>query len=166
MAQLNFSTDGIDTTNTYEALPQGEYTVVVTDSDMKTTQAGTGRYLSLTFEVQAPEQFRGRKLWDNLNLENPSAKAVEIAQRQMAQLCLACGLQGVSDSEQLHNIPVIAIVKVDKTDSTRNQIKGYKSAGKPLQAAPTAPAATQPAAPSHATQAPAMDAPPWMTQQQ
>jgi hypothetical protein len=168
MATLQFSAQGIDTSNNFDALPAGEYTVVVTESDMKTTQSGTGRYLSLTFEVQAPESFRGRRLWDNLNLENPSAKAVEIAQRQLAQLCVACGLQGITDSEQLHNVPVVAIVKVDRSDSTRNQIKGYKAAGQALQTVPTTPAPAAAPAPQQA--APqgeaAMSQPPWMAAQQ
>jgi hypothetical protein len=94
MAQMNFSTQGIDTTSTYEALPPGEYTVVVSDSQMKQTASGTGHYLALTLQVQGPEQHRGRMLWDNLNISNPSAKAVEIAQRQLAQLVKACGLRG------------------------------------------------------------------------
>jgi len=127
MAQLQFSTQGIDTTNNFEALPPGEYTVMVVYIEMNTSMSGSGRYLALTFDVQAPENFRGRKLWDNLNLENQSAKAVEIAQRQFAQLVQACGLDAITDTEQLHNVPVVAIVKIDKNDATRNQIKGYKT---------------------------------------
>jgi hypothetical protein len=175
MAQMNFSTQGIDTRNTYEALPPGEYTVVVSDSQMKQTASGTGHYLALTLQVQGPEQHRGRMLWDNLNISNPSAKAVEIAQRQLAQLVKACGYEGISDSEQLHNIPVVAIVKVDRSDTTRNVVKGYKSAGQPhLQAVPSTPQPQQtnapeqnPAPPQPATQPqqPAMAAPPWLNQQ-
>jgi hypothetical protein len=183
MTQFAFSTQGIDTENRFEALPPGEYTVMVTNSEIKTTQAGTGRYISLEFEVQAPEAFRGRKLWDNMNIENPSAKAVEIAQRQLAQLVQSCGLQEIQDTTQLHHTPVIALVKIDKGDNTRNQIKGYKATGSSAAAHPAPvggsqaqPSSPQPpiqhsAPPSHVA-APPQGAPvqqqrppmPWMNQ--
>lgn len=169
MTQFAFSTQGIDTENRFEALPPGEYTVMVTESEIKTTQSGAGRYISLAFEVQAPDAFRGRKLWDNMNIENPSIKAVEIAKRQLAQLVKACGMEDIQDTTQLHHIPVIAIVKIDKGDNTRNQIKGYKAAGgqpmqQPMQAAAPAPApAPQPVAPAPAAQQ-AQSTPPWMNQ--
>jgi hypothetical protein len=170
MTQFAFSTHGIDTENRFEALPPGEYTVMVTDSAIKTTQAGTGRYISLEFDVQAPDAFRGRKLWDNMNIENPSAEAVEIAKRQLAQLVQSCGLQEIQDTTQLHHIPVVAIVKVDRKDATRNQIKGYKAAGgQPApqpQAAPMQQAAAPAAQPVPPQGAPVQQqaTPPWMNQ--
>ena len=128
---MTFDSTQVDTTNQFDAMPAGQYLVMVSDSEIKQTKSGTGQYLSLTLEVQEPEQFRGRKLFDNLNLWNSNQTAVEIAQRQLAQLVQGCGLSAIGDSEELHFKSAIAIVKIEKSDQygDRNTIKGYKAAG-------------------------------------
>lgn len=183
MAQLQFSTAGINTENQYDALPPGEYEVIVTESDLRENSKGTGHFLAITLDVQAPEQYRGRKLWNNITVSHQSAKAQEIGKQQLAQLVKACGFETISDSEQMHGIPVIATVKKQKDDPTRNDVKGYKAraGAAPMQAVPQqpavaaqqtaqqAPAPQQPApqqapAPHPAPVQPAMAAPPWMNQ--
>lgn len=152
MASLNFDASGIDTTNQYDAIPAGDYEAMVTDSTMKSTKDGSGQYLELTLEIQTG-QFQGRRMWDRLNLQNRNAKAVEIAQRQLAQLCHATGVLQVQDSQQLHNRPIVmkVAVKNDPERGPSNEIKGYKAKGAmqpqaqafqaPRTAAPMAPAA-------------------------
>jgi len=179
MAQLQFSTDGINTESQYDALPPGEYEVIVSESDLRENSKGTGHFLAITHEVQAPEQYRGRKLWNNITVNHQSAKAQEIGKQQLAQLVKSCGFQAISDSEQIHGIPVVAIVKIQKDDATRNDVKGYKpkAGAQPMQAVPAqqpappvqqapqqpVPAQQQPA-PAAAPAQPAMAAPPWMNQ--
>lgn len=158
MAQLGimFDANQVDPTDTFEALPAGEYPVVITESDMKPTKNGHGEYLQLTLEV-IDGKFKGRKIWDRLNLKNANNTAVEIAQRQLSSLCHATKVMNVSDSSQLHNIPVVARVgykpPANGYDGT-NEVKGYKAmAGAP------APAAANQAASAPAQ--PAASAPPW-----
>ena len=148
MAQLNFSAEGIDIRSNYEAIPAGDYESMVTASEMKSTKDGTGQYLELTVEIQSG-QFQGRRLFDRLNLSNRNAKAVEIAQKQLAQLCHATGVLQVQDSQQLHNRPIVMKVAVrnDPERGPSNEIKGYKAKGAAQQAAPfQAPRAAAPAA--------------------
>jgi hypothetical protein len=130
MASLNFNAEGIDTTNTFDAIPAGDYEAMVTHSEMRKTKDMTGEYLELTLEIQAG-QYQGRKLWDRLNLANQNPKAVEIAQKQLAQLCHATGVMQVKNSEQLHNKPVIMKVaaKNDPQRGMQNEVKGYKARG-------------------------------------
>jgi hypothetical protein len=140
---LNFDATGVDITNHFDALPAGEYVVIITDSVKRATKAGDGEYLELTLEVQG-DHFRGRKLWDRLNLWNPSAKAVEIAQRQLAQIAHAVGVLQVPTAEVLHHKPLVAIVRVrDGQNGPQNEVKGYKGLGQ----APVAQAASNPVAP-------------------
>jgi len=167
MAQLNFDSTGIDTTNQFDAIPAGDYEGMVTASEMKPTKDGQGHYLELTIEIQSG-QYQGRRLWDRLNLANRNAKAVEIAQKQLAQLCHATGILQVANSEQLHHRPGVSKVSA-KNDEQRgmvNEVKGYKAkavgaAQQPAFVAPRVqPAALQPAAP--AAPAPRAAAPlPW-----
>ena len=143
-----FDATNIDTSSQFDAIPAGDYEAMVTGSAMKSTRDGTGQYLELTVEIQSG-QFQGRRLWDRLNLQNRNPKAVEIAQKQLAQLCHAINVLQVQSPEQLHNRPFIVKVtaKNDPERGMTNEIKGYKAKGAAQQAAPfQAPRAAAPAA--------------------
>lgn len=86
----------------YEELPNGVYQLEIEASEVAPTKAGTGTILKTTNSVVAPEEFKGRKLFNSYNLENPNPQAQEIGQRQFASLCRAIGVQSVEDSEDLH----------------------------------------------------------------
>jgi hypothetical protein len=86
--------------------------VVIKESDVKETKRGDGQYLKLTFEIIEGD-YAGRRIWSNLNLVNPNEKAVEIAQRELAGICKACGFSETpEDSMELHGIPMEATVKI------------------------------------------------------
>lgn len=125
--RMNFDATQVDPTNQFDVIPAGEYEVMITESERKFTKSGDGAYLQLTLEIQSGE-FQGRKLFDRLNLENSNRTAVDIAQRQLSQICHAVGVMQVSDSEQLHYKPMIAKVKVrpprGEYDAS-NEIGGY-----------------------------------------
>lgn len=135
-----------------DVLPAGEYEACVVASEMKVTNAGTGKYLKLELQILNGE-YQNRKLWDNLNLINPSAKAQEIARGTLSALCRAIGVLTPKDSSELHNKPFRVKVKVDKTEEfgEQNRITAYKPRdnGGPLFAAP-APVAPAPAMPDKA----------------
>lgn len=157
MAQLGqtFDASTVDPSPRFDPIPAGEYTVTVTSSEMKRTKDGAGQYIELALEIQGGE-FAGRRLFDRLNLWNSNRQAVEIAQRQLSQICHAVGVLQVTDSEQLHHKPCTAMVSVKKAEgnySASNDIKGYKPAAgafaparapfqPPAQATPAAAAAT------------------------
>lgn len=86
----------------YAELPNGIYKMEVEASDVAATKDGRGTILKTTNNVLEPEEFKGRKLFNNYNLENPNAQAQEIGQRQFASLCRAIGVNSVEDSEELH----------------------------------------------------------------
>ena len=154
MASLNFKASNVELTKrSYDALPEGEYEMIVTKSDTKPTKAGNGHYLELEMQIIAG-QFSGRRHWERLNLDNPSQQTVKIAQEQLARLCMAMGLDEIQDSEELHDRAFIATLGIDKKDATRNMVWDYK----PAEGAAPAPAtAAKPAAAA----APAKSARPW-----
>lgn len=131
MAGLNFNAQDVAPQQAFENLAPGWYTVKMVESEMKPTSAGTGSYLECTFEVLAPAQFAGRKLWDRLNLNNPNEKAVEIAYQTLSAMCHATGVMQVQDSQQLHNLPMDAKVGLSKATEQypepRNELKGYRA---------------------------------------
>jgi hypothetical protein len=144
----------------FTPLPSGEYPVMVTDSDVKPTKAGNGHYLELTLQV-IDGPMKGRLAWSRLNIDNPSAKAVEIANRELKSICEAIGhTDQVTDSAVLHNRPMIARIEYVKADGVKtqkdgNEVKAYKKIEGfvPGPAANTAPAA--PSAPASTAGAPA-----------
>lgn len=100
----------------------------ISASDMKDTKSGNGRYLELEFTVLEGE-FKGRKLWARLNLENPNATTVQIARAELSAICRAVGVMQPRDSMELHNLPLEIHVRCKKrtdVDEIVNEIKGYE----------------------------------------
>lgn len=88
----------------------------VVASELKETKAGNGLILKLTQEIlKGPHA--NRKVFSNLNVQNPNETAERISKLALAALLIAVGLQSVRDSEELHFKPFRAKVgiQVDKT---------------------------------------------------
>ena len=117
--------------NPFGTLPAGWYEAAITKSEMKATNDGTGKYLSLTFKVTEGDKV-GRMLFANLNLVNKSDVAVKIARSDLKKICAACGIQGdLEDSVDLHNIPMKVLVSVKPANANwpeKNELKDFKDA--------------------------------------
>lgn len=53
-----------------------------------TNKPGTGEYLQLEFEIIEGE-YRNRKVWTRLNINNPNPDAVRMAQADLSAICHA-----------------------------------------------------------------------------
>ncbi len=146
MADLNgFNANEVEPTASFEPIPAGKYPAVITDSQMKETKSGNGSYLQLAFQIIAGRH-KNRMLWARLNLDNPNATAVKIAQGELSAICRAVGVMAPRDSVELHNLPLLITVGLKKRDDTGemvNEIKGYArkeaATGQPQQAADNTP---------------------------
>lgn len=174
MAELGMDFDAtqVDPSAPREVLPAGDYVAHIIASEMKGNSLQTGSFLSLTYEILGGDHER-RQFFNNLNLFNPNAKAVEIAQRDLSAICHATNQLRVNDSAQLHFKPMLVKLKVrpagpDKNGVMRdaqNEVGGHspvngagaapRPSSTPQTARPATPAATTQAAP--AGKAP----PPW-----
>lgn len=156
LSNLNFNANDVEPNDGFEPLPAGAYTAVICESEWKETKGGTGRMLVLTFEV-IDGDYKNRKVWARLNLENPSAQAVEIARGQLSAICRAVGVPAPGDSTELHDRPLVLKVALRKREDTgemTNEVKGYS----PVAA--KQPASNGTATPQKPTQQPATT-PPW-----
>tara|TARA_R110000824_G_scaffold118020_1_gene270158 strand:- start:716 stop:1216 length:501 start_codon:yes stop_codon:yes gene_type:complete len=147
MASLVFSAASVEIEErpSRQPVPNGNYVALITDSEIKTTKRGDGRYLQLVWEITKGEH-KGRMIWDRLNVENPNPTAVKIAQQDLAAICTAMGKGGIDDSDELHYKEITIAVQVSPASNghdASNEIKGYSA---PAGAAPVAPAAPAPAA--------------------
>ena len=159
MAIINFNANDVEPSKAFDPIPAGKYIAVITDSEMKETRAGTGRYLQLEFEITDGE-YAGRKLWSRLNIENQNAEAVRLARADLSAICRAVNVLTPSDSIDLHNLPLVIKVHCRKDKNTgeiTNDIRGYESKAnykpEPKQA---------PATPTNAQTARIPSKPPWM----
>jgi hypothetical protein len=160
-AFLGFNAEGVDTRDEYAPIPAGTYNVIISDSEVKQTKKGDGSYLKLTLEVQQGEH-QGRKIFHNVTMQNPDPTAVNIGQKHLAQICHAVGVLQVNDSAELHNRPLLAVIKIRKGNGEygdSNEVKRYEAAQMGAAPAFQAPSQARPAQPS----APAAAAP-WAAQ--
>lgn len=131
MAQLPdvFNAKDSEKMGGFEPIPAAWYLAEVTKSEMKPTNAKTGHYLTCQLKVLEGE-YKGRYLFNLMNLDNPNETAVEIAQKELASMCEACGLDEIEDSTELHGIPM-AVRVVIKAGSggypPKNEIRAYKA---------------------------------------
>jgi hypothetical protein len=141
MSNLNgFDADAVEPVErNYDPIPAGKYLAIIRDSQEKTSKQQHA-YLSLEFEV-LEGQYRGRKVWANLNLNHPDPEVVKFARAELADICKAVGVLKPADSVQLHNLPLVITVKVmprKDNGELQNRIRGYarkeSAAGQPQQA--------------------------------
>lgn len=157
MDLTGFDASRVEPNAVMEALPAGWYMAVFTASEEKPTKAQTGSYLQLQAEIIEGE-YRGRKLFERINLNNPNQTAVEIAQRTLSAICHAVGVMTPRQSSDLHDRPFMVKIAVKPADGQygpSNEIKGYEA----VKSGGGAPAQSQGAATQAASSGGAT--PPW-----
>lgn len=131
MAQLGtkFDATTVDTTQgDYSTLPLGTYRLEVSASDVTATKSGTGTILKLTYDVLEPEEYKGRRIFANINIQNPNPTAQEIGQRELGSLCRAIDISSIENSDELHFIGFTAKVGLEKKQEgyeQRNKITRF-----------------------------------------
>lgn len=157
MAQFNFDASTVAPQASTGPVPAGTYLAQIIESDVKPLNSGNGTGLKLTFEI-IDGQHKGRKIWENLNIQHNSEETQRIAQSQLSALCHAVNVIKLQDTAALHHKPVtIKVVVREAKDGYQasNNIKGYEASNgvRPpafVQQAEEAQAASKPAAPAWA----------------
>ena len=175
MAQLiqAFNAQQYDPTQGGGSLPVGRHPVIIESSEVKANKANDGGYLQLNVKlIDGPQT--GTTGAYRLNLYHSNPQTAEIAHRQLSAICHCVGVFNVQDSAQLHNIPFIIEVGLQKGEEAAQ--KGYTEVkkvfdingnepGKAGQGAPAAQPQQQPAQGGFGQQQPAAqpqgNAPAW-----
>ncbi len=141
LAGYNFNAEEVEPSSSFDPIPAGWYTAIISASEMKATRDGYGEYLSLTLQV-IEGQYENRLVFARLNLKNANDKAVDIARKDLAAICRAVGVMSPQASEELHDKPLMIKVKVRPASGeyeASNDIGGYKAVeGQDLTPAPKA----------------------------
>ena len=156
MAQLiqAFNAQQYDPTQGGGSLPVGRHPVIIESSEVKANKANDGGYLQLNVKLIDGPQTGATGAY-RLNLYHSNPQTAEIAHRQLSAICHCVGVFNVQDSSQLHNIPFIIEVGLQKGEEAAQ--KGYTEVkkvfdingnepGKAGQGAPAAQPQQQPAA--------------------
>lgn len=128
MAELNYKVDTEAPETSIEPVPAGTYPVVIEASEYVSNKQGTGNILKLTYQIiDGPK--KGFKVFENLNLENQSQQAEQIARKALNSIGMAVGILHIQDTEELHNIPLYIDVSVkdDPKYGLQNNVKKHIS---------------------------------------
>ena len=142
----------------FQPLPVGSYRAEFVASEIKATKSGSGQYIEFQGALLDGEH-QGRRFWDRINLWNDNQQAVQIARRTFADMCEACGKGAIEDTDELHQIPFVLKVRMQKNKVTgeMQNAYGYAPDGEP-QVSARAPAPSK-TAPSKTASAPAQATP-------
>ncbi|MBO9717483.1 MAG: DUF669 domain-containing protein [Pseudoxanthomonas sp.] len=174
MANLSGAYDpNAEASQDFAPIPTGDYLAQIVDSDMKPTRNNDGHYLELVHEI-IDGPLAKRKLWHNINLDNPNADAVRIGNEQFASVREATGVPNPIDSHELHYRPVVIRVEFQpadppdwkpaatgrkkRRDRDQSVIKSWK---KPEGASASGNAAAASSAPAAIAASPSDSTPPW-----
>lgn len=118
----------------FDPIPKGDYSVIAIGSQMKDNKKKTGTYMEMQFQV-LDGQYQNRRFfkrfnWTTTKTDDGAKKGVQIGKGQFSELCRAVGIITPKDSAELHNIPVIARIKIEKGNDEfpddKNEIYGFK----------------------------------------
>lgn len=155
----SFDATSVEPTTAQELLPAGKYRAQIVESEMRVTKNGMGQFLWLMLDIIEGD-YKGRKIFDQLNLVNPNPTTVEIAQRTLSAICHATAKMHVSDSEELHLIPMTIQLKIRPPKNGYGESNAIAYLPSERGAAPR-PAKPVPAAAAPSAAPPKMASAPW-----
>ena len=154
---FNFDTSSLPPADSFDPLPPGWYTMVISGASEQEPREGSdaGTMLKLEHEIDpaAHPQFAGRKVWSVLCINHGREQPRMIAQRTLAAIGQAIGKPKLTSADDLlgQSLSVkLAISPAKDGFDARNDVKGYRAAS-----------GAQPVAPARPTAAPQPAAKPW-----
>jgi hypothetical protein len=127
----NYNQDEFEPLGSFEPMPVGDYVVVIESSEKKKATTGDNNYyLQFVYNV-IDGDFKGRKVFDRLNVENESDQAQTIAKRALTSICIAVGAHHPRNTEELHDKPFMVNLGIRPAKGEygpSNVVKGYKMA--------------------------------------
>jgi hypothetical protein len=107
------------------AIPEGNYLFAIEDMEIKPTNNGGGEYIATVLVIQEGE-YKGRKVFDNINIKNDNPVAVEMGLAALSAICHATETYEISDLTELYGKPFMGKVIVRKersVDRDGNEVK-------------------------------------------
>lgn len=168
MPTFDIDLSAIDTSTTggWKAYPAGVYRMLIAQSEVKTTRAGTGTFLKVEL-IHTGGDFKDKKHWENLNLTNPNANAESMGREQLAILADACGLprnflQTVGNEALVGKVVMVDLARKLSDNPDYGDSDGYRNeVTRGGYAKPNSEAITPPPAQASAPSDSQLEAPPF-----
>lgn len=135
MAQLPtaFNSNEHDDMNDFSCIPDDKYVMSIVKSELvrtkKSKERDDNKNMMLKMQAKVLQgKYKGKIIFIQLNIVNENPTAVEIAQKELATICRACGVPTVQDSSELHGIPMLCDVGIDDSNPEypdKNVIRMY-----------------------------------------
>lgn len=123
----------------FDVIPAGTIALAhITESTVGPTKDGKGKKVEATWEI-LDGQYKGRKIWDTINIINANPQAAEIGQRHLSAICVATGVGATDNTDRLHFKPCLIKIGVQPAKGNypeKNKVSAVKAVGTPTGAAP------------------------------
>jgi hypothetical protein len=99
----NFDPDSVEASRSMDPIPDGDYVMQITKTELAMNKAGTGHRLDVEFTI-IEGQYTDRKVFLTLNVVHPNKMAQGIAMRDLKAISEACGVDfnmALEDSDNL-----------------------------------------------------------------
>ena len=157
-----FAVDSVSPQNDFEVIPPCKPVCLIDSVEIKKTKAGTGHYVKVALSIVEDGPHKGRKLWDQINIDNPEPKCVEIGLRTLAALGKAVGIN-VINNQTFPQIAGKLCVPHVKVRDDQNVIRTYSPVGNYAPVPAAVSNAPQPyQAPRAQSNSQPSSTPPWM----
>lgn len=121
--------DGEDLEDGFKPLPEGVYDVEIDRAEEKPTKSAGGLGLSLGLKV-SEGSYKGRMLFDWINLKNNNPTAELIGQKQLRKLFKALGVDAITPPQMVgRKLSVRTKIGKNVQGDPDTKIKGYLAPG-------------------------------------
>lgn len=113
----------------FELLPNMIAKLEISAGDVKVD--GTDIAVNFTIDVVEPEEYKGRRIWHWVDVQNRDAQRQERGQKDLAKLCRAVGHDGpLEDTEQIQFITFTAQIVQNPAGVSKKTGKAYNASNR------------------------------------
>lgn len=130
LSKLNFNANQVDTSQAdkFGVIPNGEYLAIITGSELKRNKEDTGSYINFCFQI-IDGPYAKRLIWSIANILHDDKKKEANGRVTLAVICKAVNVPEPKDTTELHNIPLVLVIKVENDTfkgGLKSAVKSYK----------------------------------------
>ena len=128
--KLAFNANDVDTNaaDIYAPIPNGEYVAIIQKTELKRNKDDTGSYINFTLQiVEGP--YAGRLIWSIANILHQDKTKEANGRVTLAIICKAVGVIEPKDTAELHDKPLVIVIKVEDDKfkgGLKSSVKSYK----------------------------------------
>jgi len=119
MPRVNYVKEEIK--DEFPAIPAGLYSAIIYETEYKDNSKGTGMVLVLKYQI-IDGPLNGRKINQFINAKHENKVAENIGKKQMNFVLDALDLNELTDTEILHNKPLLIDIKMTGDEDFPNKI--------------------------------------------